>query len=65
MTSCVNKCNEIVVRKRYTKNVKYCSNCAKFIKWEGKFCPCCGYLTRINSKHSSSRKRKNADKKYY
>jgi hypothetical protein len=31
---------------RYASGQKRCQICEIFIKWEGVFCPCCGYRLR-------------------
>ena len=33
-------------RGRYDAGQKRCQICSIFIKWEGFFCPCCGYRLR-------------------
>jgi hypothetical protein len=32
--------------QRYTLGQKRCNNCQIFIKWQGIWCPCCGYRLR-------------------
>ena len=32
---------------RYATGQKRCQICVIFIKWDGIFCPCCGYRLRI------------------
>jgi uncharacterized Zn finger protein (UPF0148 family) len=32
---------------RYSTGQKRCQICDLFIKWDGIFCPCCGYRLRI------------------
>jgi len=48
-------CNEICkkykaqnngLEGRYEQGQKRCTNCEIYIKWEGLWCPCCGYLLR-------------------
>ena len=31
-----------------------CSICMKYLKWEGMFCPCCGYRVRRRPRGSES-----------
>ena len=37
---------------RYADGHKRCNNCNLFIKWEGSWCPCCGYKLRTKPRHS-------------
>ncbi|MGI9566475.1 MAG: hypothetical protein ACR2LL_05620 [Nitrosopumilus sp.] len=36
---------------------KRCSQCEIFINWEGKHCPCCGYVLRTKPKGTQTRHR--------
>ncbi len=36
---------------RYTTGQKRCQICNIFIKWEGLYCPCCGYRVRSRPRH--------------
>ncbi len=33
---------------RYANGQKRCQICEIFIKWDGIFCPCCGYRLRVS-----------------
>ena len=37
---------------RYSGGQKHCRHCDLFIKWEGLWCPCCGYRLRTKPRHS-------------
>ena len=34
----------------YKKGAKRCTTCNIFIKWDGLWCPCCGYMLRNRPK---------------
>ncbi|MDQ3902888.1 MAG: hypothetical protein M3247_04425, partial [Thermoproteota archaeon] len=36
---------------RYATGQKRCQICNIFIKWEGLYCPCCGYRVRSKPRH--------------
>ncbi len=36
---------------RYASGQKRCQICEIFIKWEGKWCPCCGYRLRCKPRN--------------
>ena len=40
----------------YKKGDKRCTTCAIYIKWEGLWCPCCGYMLRNKPKGNQYRK---------
>ena len=49
------KCKDICIRykatktqggSRYAKGQKRCKVCEIFIRWDGMWCPCCGYRLR-------------------
>ncbi|MGI9567386.1 MAG: hypothetical protein ACR2LL_10290 [Nitrosopumilus sp.] len=42
---------------RYETGQKRCSQCDIFINWEGKHCPCCGYVLRTKPKDTQTRHR--------
>ena len=57
-------CNEICERYRATRPVdgrrygigqKRCKACSIFMKWEGAYCPCCGYRLRTMPRHTEDR----------
>ena len=41
--------------RRYGMGQKRCKACSIFIKWEGVFCPCCGYRLRTMPRHTEDR----------
>ena len=49
-------CKGICIRDRacgrYATGNKRCNRCDLFIKWEGLWCPCCGYKLRTKPRHS-------------
>jgi uncharacterized Zn finger protein (UPF0148 family) len=48
-------CKGICIRhkatSRYVTGNKRCQICELFIKWDGVFCPCCGYRLRIGPRN--------------
>ena len=38
---------------RYVSGQKRCQVCEIFIKWDGLFCPCCGYRLRTKPRNST------------
>ena len=44
-------------KNRYSNNQKRCQICEIFIKWEGLWCPCCGYMLRTHPRNNKSRKK--------
>ena len=40
----------------YKKGAKRCTTCDIYIKWEGLWCPCCGYMLRTKPKGNQFRK---------
>lgn len=42
---------------RYVVGHKRCQVCEIFIKWEGFFCPCCGYRLRTRPRNSRYKSR--------
>jgi len=45
------------VNGRYGNGQKRCSICAIFINWDGKHCPCCGYVLRTKPKGTQTRQK--------
>ena len=49
-------CKGICVRHkasgRYANGNKRCHQCNLYIKWDGVWCPCCGYKLRVGPRHS-------------
>jgi uncharacterized Zn finger protein (UPF0148 family) len=48
-------CKGICIRhkalSRYATGHKRCQICELFIKWDGIFCPCCGYRLRLRPRN--------------
>jgi predicted amidophosphoribosyltransferase len=42
---------------RYASGQKRCQVCEIFIRWDGLFCPCCGYRLRTKPRNSIFKKR--------
>ena len=42
---------------RYEQGQKRCHKCEMFIKWEGLWCPCCGYLLRTKPRATKPKRR--------
>lgn len=58
---CKGICSDYKVKKngnrsRYLDGQKWCPTCAYFTKWEGLFCPCCGYKLRANPRCNRNKK---------
>ena len=55
-----------VATGRYSIGQKRCQVCEIFLKWDGLWCPCCGYRLRTNPRNSKFkaelRARKEIDK---
>lgn len=43
------KCNGVTI------DGKWCSKCTTFMKWDGRYCPCCRVLFRTKPRTSRSR----------
>ena len=48
---------------RYTSGQKRCQICEIFIKWDGLWCPCCGYRLRTKPRNKKYKARLIAGKK--
>ena len=48
---------------RYEQGQKRCHKCELFIKWEGLWCPCCGYLLRTKPRATKPKRRQYLMKK--
>ena len=48
--SCKGICVRHKASARYATGNKRCKVCDLFIKWDGLFCPCCGYRLRTRSR---------------
>ena len=58
--SCKNICERLKVKglqtnQRYVIGLKRCNYCNVFYKWEGLFCPCCGYRLRSKPRTKSGK----------
>jgi hypothetical protein len=64
-------CKGICIRHkasgRYATGNKRCQQCDLFIKWDGLWCPCCGYKLRTGPRHCKlkAKLRKEHDDKNY
>lgn len=45
----------------YERGYKRCGNCLVFVRWDGRYCPCCGTMLRVRARAAQSR----SWKKYY
>ena len=58
MSICKLVCMNFVAKKessravRYGDGVVYCKHCRKFMRYEGKYCPCCSHLVRHSCRYS-------------
>jgi len=43
----------------YKQGAKRCTACNIYIKWEGMWCPCCGYMLRNKPKNNQYKQRYN------
>lgn len=59
-------CKDICVRHRaqkpagsgrYASGQKRCQVCEIFLKWDGLWCPCCGYRLRTKPRNSAFKKK--------
>jgi hypothetical protein len=48
---------------RYSIGQKRCQVCELFIKWDGFWCPCCGYRLRTRPRNLKFKAKMNARKK--
>jgi len=42
---------------RYEQGQKRCNRCEIYIKWDGLWCPCCGYLLRTKPRGTKLKRR--------
>ena len=42
---------------RYANGQKRCISCEVYLKWDGKYCPCCGMCLRTRPKFSKNKQR--------
>ena len=40
---------------QYVDNQKRCQRCEIYIKWDGKYCPCCNYQLRTRPRNSKAK----------
>jgi predicted amidophosphoribosyltransferase len=50
---CKGICTRHKAPGRYTRGQKRCGHCNLFIKWDGVWCPCCGYKLRSRPRRFS------------
>lgn len=50
---CKDICKKYHTTKRYDSGAKYCRECATFINYEGKYCPCCSTCVRNKPRGTS------------
>ena len=65
--TCKNICEQYKVNKPYDNNryilgQKRCQICSIWIKWEGFYCPCCGYRLRTTPRKKQNKKTLNFKK---
>jgi len=46
------KASRPVIGNRYSTGQKRCQVCEIFLKWDGLWCPCCGYRLRTRPRNS-------------
>ena len=39
-------------KSRYALGHKFCRLCGIYVKWDGKFCPCCNFMLRTRPRKS-------------
>jgi hypothetical protein len=49
---CYGICIRHKASRGYATGSKRCNRCNLYIKWEGLWCPCCGYKLRVGPRHS-------------
>ena len=54
--TCMGICIRHKTSGRYADGHKRCKNCDLFIKWDGPWCPCCGYKLRTRPRNFSKAK---------
>jgi predicted amidophosphoribosyltransferase len=54
--TCKGICIHHKALSRYSTGNKRCKNCDLFIRWEGLYCPCCGYKLRTRPRNFSMTK---------
>ena len=61
--TCIGICKQYGrMSNKKMKNKKYCTECMKFLSWEGLRCPCCSTRLR-EKKHASIYAKKISDEK--
>ena len=48
------KAHRPAIGNRYSNGQKRCQVCEIFIKWDGLWCPCCGYRLRMRPRNLKS-----------
>lgn len=50
---------------RSSMGSKRCTVCATYVKWDGRFCPCCGRRLRVKTRSAlQARTKRNRDKRH-
>ncbi len=65
--TCRGYCKQYVIpgnRIRYGPGIGRCSKCLTYMKWAGRFCPCCGCMLRRSPHNTKGRKRSQLTKVY-
>ncbi len=65
---CNNICKQhkikvILGESKYSKDQKRCNNCEVYLKWEGKFCPCCHRCLRTRPRSAKYRQQYRVESK--
>ncbi|HZA07911.1 MAG TPA: hypothetical protein VE619_09415 [Nitrososphaeraceae archaeon] len=60
-------CKGICIRHKamtnhYSNGQRRCQVCELFIKWDGLFCPCCGYRLRTRPRNAKYKRRLTLDR---
>lgn len=68
MIYCKSKCKDFVSKGsikggRYANGQKRCNVCNEFLEWDGRFCPCCSSMLRLNPRDSNLRKKTISEKR--
>ena len=59
---CKGICVRHKVTSRYSTGHKRCKVCELFMKWDGLFCPCCGYMLRTSPRKSKFKTKLRAER---
>lgn len=60
MRSCRDQCKKFAGERKghsyYGAGLRWCKTCDTWIKWEGRFCPCCKSHLRLNASRRHQRR---------